>query len=188
MEYILASASPRRNELLKIIVPEFEVIPADIDETVPENIDIFSSPEYLAVQKALYISRLHPNKTVIGSDTGVFIEDTMLGKPKDKADAYKMLCLLSGRTHKVITGCAICKGGKSMSFSVTSLVTFYDLGEQEIKDYIKTGECDDKAGAYGIQGKGCTLVKEINGDYFNIVGLPVARLNREIKNFQRLYR
>ena len=187
MEFILASASPRRNELFKLITDKFDCIPADIEEIIPQNIDVFSAPEYLAVQKALHVSRQHSDSIVIGSDTAVFLEDTMLGKPKDRDDAYKMLNLLSGRTHKVITGCAICYGGKSMSFSSQSDVVFYDLSDKEILDYIDTAECFDKAGAYGIQGFGATLVKEIHGDYFNIVGLPVARLKKEIENFRKIW-
>lgn len=187
MKYILASASPRRNELFKFIVNEFECLPADIVEDVPQHVDTFSAPEYLAVQKALHVSKQYPDALVIGSDTSVFIEDMMLGKPESYDDAFKMLSLLSGRRHKVITGCAICFDGKSMSFSVESVVEFYDLIEQEIRDYIATGECLDKAGSYGIQGYGSTLVKEIHGDYFNIVGLPVARLKKEIQNFRKIW-
>lgn len=187
MKYILASASPRRNELFKFITDEFDCLPADIAEHVPQHVDTFSAPEYLAVQKALHVSKQYANAIVIGSDTSVFIEDMMLGKPKNEEDAFKMLSLLSGRKHKVITGCAICYGGKSMSFSATSVVEFYDLSEQEIRQYIATKECFDKAGAYGIQGYGSTLVKEIHGDYFNIVGLPVARLKKEIENFKKIW-
>ena len=106
----------------------------------------------------------------------------MLGKPTDEADAEKMLKALSGRTHKVITGCAIVSKEKEVSFSVVSEVTFYDLSNGEIKEYVKTKEPLDKAGAYGIQGKGALLVKEIKGDYFNIVGLPVAELKRHIRH------
>ncbi|MBO5725797.1 MAG: septum formation protein Maf [Clostridia bacterium] len=187
MKYILASASPRRNELFKFIVDKFECLPADIAEDVPGHIDTFSAPEYLAVQKALHVAKQNSDAIVIGSDTSVFIEDMMLGKPSSADDAFKMLSLLSGRSHKVITGCAICYGNKSMSFCATSVVEFYDLSEKEIRDYIATGECFDKAGAYGIQGYGSTLVKEIHGDYFNIVGLPVARLKKELQNFRKIW-
>ncbi len=187
MEYILASASPRRQELLKLIIPKFSCIPADIEENVPATVSTTAAPEFLAVQKAMHIAHSHKDSLVIGSDTSVFIEDFMLGKPTDENDAYKMLSLLSGRTHKVITGCALCYNGKTYSFSETTLVEFYELSHKDITDYIATHECMDKAGAYGIQGYGSTLVKSIHGDYFNVVGLPVARLKREIENFRCLY-
>ena len=175
MKYILASASPRRKELLGLVVPEFEIITANIEETCPESVLPENRPEYLALKKAEHIAKSHPESVV-------FLGDTMLGKPTDEADAEKMLKALSGRTHKVITGCAIVSKEKEVSFSVVSEVTFYDLSNGEIKEYVKTKEPLDKAGAYGIQGKGALLVKEIKGDYFNIVGLPVAELKRHIRH------
>ncbi len=186
MKYILASASPRRKELLKFVVSEFECMPSDIEEILPKGINPLSSPEFLAVQKALHISKQNPEDIVIGSDTSVFLGDIMLGKPKDYNDAKMMLRLLSCNTHKVVTGCAICKGNTTYSFSEISLVEFYALDDSEIEEYLKTEEYKDKAGAYGIQGYGSSLVKKIDGDFFNIVGLPVARLKRELKNFEDL--
>lgn len=178
---ILASASPRRQELMKLISDDFSVIPADIDETICDNIAIENAPEYLAVKKAEHIyKQTAPDNIVIGCDTGVFINSQMLGKPKNQQDAYDMLKMLSAKKHKVITGCAIFYNDKKVSFSETTEVEFYDLGNDEIETYIKTGEPLDKAGSYGIQGKGSLLVKKIDGDYFNVVGLPVARLKREI--------
>ena len=175
---ILASASPRRQELLRLITDDFAVMPADVDEhdtgdTAPEEI-----PELLAVRKAQALAKQHPDDVVIGCDTGVFIGGVMLGKPKDKADALRMLKMLSGKTHKVITGCAVIKGKHTERFSQTTEVTFYPMSDRELRDYIDTGEPMDKAGAYGIQEKGALLVKEIHGDYFNVVGLPVAALSR----------
>ena len=183
MKYILASGSPRRKELLKLVVPEFDCLTADIDEVCPDETAPYERPEYLAVKKAGHIAKNHPDCAVIGADTAVFLGDTMLGKPKDERNAETMLASLSGRTHKVITGCAIVKGDRKISFSVVSEVTFYVLTEKEIKEYVKTKEPLDKAGAYGIQGKGALLVKEIRGDYFNIVGLPVAELKRKMRDF-----
>lgn len=183
MKYILASASPRRRELIKLINPQTICEAADIDETLPNNIPAEEAPEFLACQKAIFISKDHSDSLVIGCDTVVIINDTILGKPKDEKEAFYMLTLLSGRTHKVITGCCLAMGKKTLSFSVESEVKFYNLSEQDINNYIATGECSDKAGAYGIQGKGSLLVEKINGDYFNIVGLPVAELNRKIKEF-----
>ncbi len=179
---ILASASPRRQELLKLITEAFIVVPSDIDESVPDDVLTEKSPEYLATQKAKHIyNNGHQNDIVIGCDTGVFIDGKMLGKPNDKADAKEMLKMLSGRKHKVITGCCICKNGSVNSFSQATEVEFYNLCEKEIDEYIATGEPMDKAGSYGIQGKGALLVKSFIGDYFNVVGLPVARLNKELK-------
>ncbi len=179
---ILASASPRRQELLKILFGEFTVEPADIDETVRKSIDIEQYPEYLAVKKARHIAEKHsPEDMVIGCDTGVFIDNLMLGKPADKSQAKEMLSLLSGRTHKVITGCCIMQRGKTVSFSKVTEVEFYRLSDEEIREYISTGEPMDKAGAYGIQGKGSLLVKKISGDYFNVVGMPIAEIRQRLK-------
>jgi len=177
---ILASQSPRRQELLKKITDGFLCIPADIDETVPCGIKTEKAPEYLALKKAEFIAEKYPRSIVLGSDTGVFLDGEMLGKPNDRNDAVRMLKMLSGRTHSVITGCAIVKGQEKITFSCETSVTFYELTEAEIQAYVSTGECDDKAGAYGIQGKGALLIKEIKGDYFNVVGLPVAQLYRAL--------
>ncbi|MEE1264174.1 Maf family protein [Ruminococcus sp.] len=181
---ILASASPRRQELLKLISEDFKIIPADIDESVDKNLPLDGVPEYLADKKAAHISALYPDDIVIGCDTGVFIDNRMLGKPHSGMAAYEMLRLLSGRTHRVITGCAIYKNGKKTSFSSVTEVEFYPLSNDEITAYVATGEPADKAGAYGIQGKGSLLIKSIRGDYFNVVGLPVARLSRALKDIQ----
>lgn len=183
MRYILATASPRRKELFTNITEQFEIIPSDIAEIIPENIDIETVPQLLATQKAADIAKCHPQALVIGADTGVFIDGKMLGKPQNREQAIQMLCSLSGRTHKVITGCCLMLGKRQICFSEVTSVTFYPLSEQEIMEYVSTGESDDKAGSYGIQGKGMLLVQSIEGDYFNVVGLPVARLKRFIDNF-----
>ncbi len=183
MKFILASASPRRKELFYQIREEFDIIPSDVEETIPLDIEIEKVPELLASQKAADVAARHPDAVVIGSDTGVFIDGEMLGKPRDRNDAAAMLRRLSGRTHKVITGCSIKQGTREMSFSEVTEVTFYPLSNEEIETYVAGGECDDKAGSYGIQGKGMLLVKEIKGDYFNVVGLPVGKLNRELREF-----
>ncbi len=183
MKTILASASPRRRELIKLIEPNTLCVTADVDETVPEIIESESAPEYLACKKALAVAKNNKNDLVIGCDTTVFIESIPLGKPKDRTEAFYMLNLLSGRSHKVITGCCLCKNNKTFSFSVESKVYFFDLSEEQINEYLDTMEYVDKAGAYGIQGKGSLLVEKIEGDYFNIVGLPVSMLNKRIKEF-----
>ncbi len=183
MKLILASASPRRMELLRNITEDFVVIPSDAEEIIPDDLSPEKAPAFLSKIKALAIAKKHPESLVIGADTGVFIDGEMLGKPADKEDARKMLSRLSGRTHKVITGCTVCKGDATVSFSQTTLVTFFELSKQDIEDYISTSEPYDKAGAYGIQGKGCLLVEKIEGDYFNVVGLPVAKITRKLKEF-----
>ncbi|MCQ2455442.1 MAG: Maf family protein [Clostridia bacterium] len=185
MKYILASGSPRRKELFAYICKDFAIVTADIKEFCPDEIPIEKRPEYLALQKAEAVAKSNKDAVVIGADTAVFSDGEMLGKPKDRFDAEKMLKRLSGKTHTVITGCAIVCGQEKRSFSVETRVKFLTLDDNRIADYIKTGEPVDKAGAYGIQGFGSLLVESINGDYFNVVGLPVSRLNQELQNFQK---
>ncbi|MBR4123621.1 MAG: septum formation protein Maf [Clostridia bacterium] len=180
-EIILASASPRRNELLKIITDEFKVIPSTIEENVPDTIPVLKVPEFLAELKAKDVAQSFPDSIVIGSDTAVIVDDKILGKPKSRKDAYDMISLLSGKTHFVVTGCSIVCGKTAESFSCITEVEFNNLSENDINDYIDTPEPYDKAGAYGIQGKGALLVKKINGDYFNVVGLPISMLNSCLK-------
>ena len=184
MSIILASQSPRRRELLSVITDDFTVIPSNVEEIVPDEVTPYDSPEYLAKIKELDIAKDYPNDIIIGADTTVFLDEIALGKPKDRKHAYGMLKTLSGNTHYVITGCAIVKGDECVSFSVKSEVEFYPLSEEEINAYLDTDEPYDKAGSYGIQAKGALLVKEIRGDYFNIVGLPIGELNRRLKDFK----
>ena len=191
MEIILASASPRRQELLKNIFTSFTVIPADIDENIRGITDVEALPQAIAQKKAKFIAKDYTDSLVIGCDTGVIVDGQMLGKPKDKNDAVNMLKMLSGRKHFVITGCCLCFREKVYSFSEKTVVEFYPLTDSEIQEYILTAETEssvkyqwqDKAGGYGIQGKAGLFVKGIEGDYYNVVGLPYARLNREIKKF-----
>lgn len=182
-KFILASASPRRKELLKEITNDFLVEPSNADESVPQGLDIKAIPQYLAILKAKDIAQNHTDDIVIGSDTIVIIDDMVLNKPKDKSDAFRMLKLLSGRKHTVCTGCAIICGEKLHSFCEETWVEFFDLSDKEINEYIDTKDPMDKAGAYGIQTQGKTLVKAIYGDYYNVVGLPIGRLKREIEAF-----
>jgi len=181
MDIILASASPRRLELMRLISEKFEVIPADVEEIVPDEISAHDTAEYLARLKAENVASYNPTALVIGCDTAVIVEGEVLGKPKDADDAFSMLKKLSGREHSVVTGCALCCNGKTISFSEETRVFFHELADKEILDYIATNEPNDKAGAYAIQGRGSLLVKSIIGDYFNVVGMPVSRLNREIQ-------
>ncbi|MBO5859977.1 MAG: septum formation inhibitor Maf [Clostridia bacterium] len=180
---ILASASPRRRELLTTAGVEFEVLVSEADETVPEGTAPKDAAMMTAEKKALAVAEKCTDRVVIGADTIVVIDDKILGKPKDEADAKEMLRTLSGREHEVITGVCITDGEKTEKFAQVSKVRFYELTDEEIAAYVATKECDDKAGSYGIQGKGCVLVEGIEGDYFNIVGLPVAATVRVLRRF-----
>lgn len=184
---ILASQSPRRRELLAVITPDFEVIPAVGEEILPPGITPENAVTMLSRQKAEEIKRrkfpdvMNVPDTIIAADTVVAAKGEILGKPHDNADAERMLKLLSGSGHSVFTGVAIISGNKTLSFAEETTVVFYDLTDEEIARYIATGEPLDKAGAYGIQGFGSLLVKEIRGDYYNVMGLPIGRINRELK-------
>lgn len=173
---ILASQSPRRKELLSLIGIEFDAIPADIDEQIDYNNDLVREIEKLSYQKAYHIFKDHKDALVIGSDTIVKIDNQVLGKPKSYEDAIAMLKLLSNNTHEVVTGVTILVDDVIETFSSIAKVTFYPLTDEEIKDYIKTNEPMDKAGAYAIQGLGAKFVKTIDGDYYTIMGLPIGEL------------
>lgn len=186
LTYILASASPRRKELLTQAGFTFKVIPSNVEEqiskTVPEEVVM-----ELALQKAtdVYKANRQNDLMVIGSDTIVAYDGEILGKPTDKEDAFNMLSMLSDRTHQVYTGVALiinengCKN--TVLFHECTDVTFSAITSQEIRDYIETSDPMDKAGSYGIQGPFAIHVKSINGDYNNVVGLPIARIYQEIK-------
>lgn len=185
---VLASASPRRRELLSLITSDFQIEVSQAEEqvAVPDDLPLEQLPGFFAKVKAEDIARGCPEKLVIGSDTGVLVADEdgrlqMLGKPADAEDARRMLRMLSGKKHLVSTGCCLCLQGKSHVFVEIAEVEFYELTEAEIEAYIATKEPMDKAGAYGIQGYGALLVKGIVGDFYTIMGLPVARLKREIE-------
>lgn len=188
MQYILASASPRRKELLCQAGLEFEVDPACKEERTdcekPEE-----AVADLAEKKAAEIAEKYKNGAkpalIIGADTAVAVKGGMLGKPKDEKDAYRMLSMLQGTSHKVYTGVCLllCGGGKNVrrSFYEETEVTMHPMSEEEIRRYIATGEPFDKAGGYAIQGRCAVFVKEIRGDYNNVVGLPLARIYQELK-------
>lgn len=178
MGVILASQSPRRKELLSHLITDFSVIPSIVEETVPKRLKASKTPEYLSKIKALDVAISHPTDTVIGADTCVILRGKILGKPKNRQDAFNMLNCLSGKSHKVITGCTVVKSGVCKSFSVVSYVKFLKLERDEIETYLDTDEPYDKAGSYGIQGMAGAFVEYIKGDYFNIVGLPIAKLKK----------
>ena len=180
---ILASSSPRRKELLETAGVEFEIHVKDVDESVPEGTPPAEAAKMTAAKKATVIAEEYADGIVIGADTIVVAGEKILGKPKNKEDAVNMLRMLSGVEHEVITGVCIINGGEKDSFAQISKVKFYELTDEEIETYVASGEPMDKAGSYGIQGLGCTLVEHIEGDYFNIVGLPVAEVCRRIKKY-----
>ncbi|MBM7691924.1 septum formation protein [Peribacillus deserti] len=180
---ILASSSPRRKELLQLLQIPFRIIVSDVDETLPKQISPEEAVTNLARLKASAVSDNHPEFCTIGADTVVVSGKKILGKPADRQEAKEMLELLSGSAHQVLTGVCIKNHEKEITFYEKTEVTFWDLTEDQIESYLDSGEPFDKAGAYGIQGYGSLLVKEIHGDYFTVVGLPVARLSRELQKF-----
>ena len=181
---ILASASPRRKELLEKLDLDFSVCPADIDESLLPDEDAAMYPLRTAVQKAMAVAKTTEDALVIAADTVVAVDDDILGKPRDEAEAKAMLQRLSGREHIVITGIGVVDtaSGRTLSATEQTIVYFHPLRDEEIDAYIATGECMDKAGSYGIQGKGSLLVRKIDGDYFNVMGLPLSRLYRLLLN------
>ncbi|EEM15162.1 MULTISPECIES: Maf family protein [Bacillus] len=180
---ILASGSPRRKELLELAGVPFEIVVSEIEETI----GAYSSPAdivmSLALQKASAVVENQEDSVVLGADTIVTYESRILGKPKDEAEAKEILQLLSGKTHEVYTGVALISKEKTVTFYERTEVTFWELTEEEVDAYIATKEPLDKAGSYGIQGKGSIFVQHIQGDYYSVVGLPIARLVRELKQF-----
>lgn len=173
---ILASQSPRRRELLSQIGIVHDVRPADIDETVWPGEEPVAHAERLACTKAHTLALQHPDAVVIGSDTIVVIDGAILGKPANATEAVAMLERLSGREHTVVTAVAVAHEGRTLSGVEAVTVRFRTLTPQQIAQYVATGEPMDKAGAYGIQGFGATLVERIHGDYFAVMGLPLGRL------------
>lgn len=181
---ILASASPRRQELLRLITDKFTVSPTNVDETLPDGIDPEEAVQMLARRKAAAVSGAEAGDIIIGSDTVVVLGDRILGKPHDREEAARMLRALAGRTHRVVTGVAVLCRGSERVFTSGADVTFCDMSDGEINEYLDTGEPFDKAGAYGIQGYGARYISGIRGDYFAVVGLPVHALYGAIREMQ----
>ncbi|SDM87387.1 septum formation protein [Fictibacillus solisalsi] len=180
---ILASSSPRRKELLSMNLLSYEVIPSTIQEVMDPSL----SPEELvcslARQKAEDVFRLYPDHVVLGADTIVVNNGTVLGKPAGRKEAIDVLHSLSGRTHTVYTGVSILAKEREQLFFVSTDVTFWELSDAEIENYVNSGEPFDKAGSYGIQGLGARLVQSIAGDFYSVVGLPVSRVVKELESF-----
>ncbi|WP_071460272.1 Maf family protein [Bacillus massilinigeriensis] len=178
---ILASASPRRKELLMNLHLQFDISASNADETIESGMPPAEAVMELASRKSRYVSSKHPSSFIIGSDTVVVHGGEILGKPSDASEARSMLRRLSGNSHTVYTGVSIISPEAEHRFYEKTDVTFWELTDEEIEAYINSGEPFDKAGGYGIQGFGSYLVKEIAGDYYTVVGLPVARTIRELR-------
>lgn len=181
--FILASASPRRKEILENAGYTFHIIVSDVDENITEDLTPSQTVEELARRKALAVWVENKDAVVFGCDTVVAIDGKILGKPVDDEEAFAMLSSLSGKVHTVSTGVCICSEDKISVFSNNTEVEFYSLSDETIRSYIATGEGRDKAGSYGIQGLGSVLIKEIKGDYFSVMGLPVAESSRVLADF-----
>ncbi len=179
---ILASKSPRRKELLEKCGIFFSCVPAEIEETLKDPSDLAGSLKDLSYRKARSVLQEHPGSLVIGSDTIVVCDGEVLGKPHDEQEAYEMLRKLSGRQHQVMTGLCFISSERTYTDVTVSDVYFQELTDEEIWDYIRSGECMDKAGAYGIQGLGGRFITSIRGDFYSIMGLPVNLVYNELKN------
>jgi len=180
-QVILASGSPRRQYLFRYVVDSFDVLAADIEEIAegtPEE-----QVKKLSLDKARHVAWNNPEAVVVGADTLVAIGGHIFGKPADEKDAARMLRKLSGNTHQVYTGVTVIADGKTLTKSACTNVTFNDMTDGEIEEYIETGEPMDKAGAYGIQGYGGKFIQSIDGCYFNVMGLPQSVLYGMLKQF-----
>lgn len=181
-ELILASASPRRRQMLEDLGIPFRVMVSDADENCDER-----SPEQYALgvsqRKAEAVLKIAPEgSVVVACDTVVALENEILGKPKDRADALRMLKMLSGKEHRVVSALSVMTREKTVQKASVTYVRFKEISEDELQAYVRSGECDDKAGSYGIQGLGGLFVKEIRGDWYTVVGMPLADLYGILKN------
>jgi septum formation protein len=184
---ILASASPRRKELLGLIgLNDFEIIPADSEADFPSQLPIEQAVEYIALKKAEAVSekasKAAENAIILAADTLVWLEGRVLGKPADEAEAAQMLKALSGKKHTVYTGMALIKGKTVIKSHAVTDVWFREMTDREIDTYVKTGEPLDKAGAYGAQGLASMFISRIDGEYYNVVGLPLCTLGTMFKS------
>ncbi len=180
---VLASTSPRRIELLKMAGYEFITAGTEVNEEYLHGTPPMQVVEQLAARKAKAAVKEHPQDTVLGADTLVVFKGRVLGKPKDEAEAKAMLKLLSANVHQVYTGYCVISGTKILTGHECTSVEFYGLKDEDIDAYVATGEPMDKAGAYGIQDRGALLVKRIDGDFYNVMGLPIGRINRILRSF-----
>lgn len=180
---VLASGSPRRQELLQRIgITDFTIRVPETDESYPEGLRPQEIVEYISREKAEAVTA-DPDEIIITADTMVFLDDARLGKPKDETHALQMLTSLQGRQHTVCTGVTVRQGDRFLTESEATKVYFRPASREELLSYIATGEPMDKAGAYGVQGLGALLVERLDGDFFNVMGLPVLRLSRMLSHF-----
>lgn len=182
MQVVLASASPRRHELLRQIVPEFVIEVTDIDEDALTLSDPIETAELLALEKAKAVKGVYDNPIIIGCDTVVAMDGVQFTKPRDIEDAVRILRSLNGRTHQVITGVAVLSGTLCEVGHCITNVTFHHVTNEQIDEYVQTGEPMDKAGAYGAQGMGHFLVASLDGPFDNVVGLPLALTKKMLSN------
>jgi septum formation protein len=182
---ILASASPRRKQLLEWAEIPFDLMPSDANELIPDGMQVSEIPVFLASQKAAIVrKKLTPGKNILAADTIVVLDQQMLGKPQDRADAIRMLSHLSGKVHQVITGVSLTGANKEILFAETTRVRFHPLTRAGIEHYVDHYKPYDKAGAYAIQEWiGVTGIHSIDGDFYNVMGLPVSRIVQELKSF-----
>lgn len=183
---LLASSSPRRSRLLAMAGYEFKAVPANVGESVPRGTPPMQIVEQLSARKAQAVARQYPSDTVVAADTVVVFKGRVLGKPKDAEAAKSMLRLLSGNVHQVYTGYAVLRGGRLVRGHECTSVEFYAMTPAEIDAYVATGEPLDKAGAYAIQGRGALYVKRINGDFYNVVGLPLSKIHHILAELKKL--
>jgi len=181
---VLASASPRRKDLLEQVGLDFEVIPSEVEEVLSKDMDVALAVQKLAYDKGLWVrDRLSSDALVIAADTVVVLEHDVMGKPRDRDEAFAMLSSLQGKTHEVITGLVVMSKERHLIEHEATRVTMRELTDQEIWNYVDSGEPMDKAGSYAVQGLGAVIIANIEGCYFNVVGLPLARLAIMLKDF-----
>jgi len=183
-KFILASKSPRRKDLLQLLDIDFTIKVSDICEDLKEGLTNEEIVMDLAIQKAQHVAKDCPDCYVLGFDTLVILDGIPLGKPADYNDGFRMLRSLSGRSHRVLTGCAIVKDGNVDSFYDYADVTFNEMSDDEIKEYLNTNEPFDKAGAYGIQGYGARYISKVDGDYYSVMGVPLQKLYNKLRGLK----
>lgn len=179
---ILASQSPRRRELLSVLGVDFTVITADIDETMDTSVPVTEAVAEVSRRKARAVGLAHPGRLVLAADTVVVLEGRVLCKPRSPQEAEQMLGSLSGRTHQVLTACCLWRDGLLQTHVEKTVVRFRELSEAEIRTYVATGSPMDKAGAYGIQDQAAAFVAGLEGDYFNVMGLPLCALTKMLRH------
>lgn len=185
VKVLLASKSPRRRELLKMLDVEFEIVEADVEESFPTTLKAEEVPVYLAKKKATALSEIPKNSVLLTSDTIVVLDEEIIGKPTDRADAFRMLTALSGRAHRVITGVCLKSSTHEIAFADITEVHFRELSESEINYYLDHYKPYDKAGSYGIQEWiGAVAIDRINGCFYNVMGLPVRRVYEALTSFE----